>query len=591
MKTPSLVEINELLNAVDVAVLEESNVTILRNVMVETGAPYLQYGLLGLGSHGNIQFGEYDNVFQEAVGGAPQLLNDETDCVIVFMGMEALSWEMARNFNSLSPDSLAKEIDRVQKHIQSIMQGIRSQTSAMILWAGFESPLHPSYGILDAQNGDGQTGTYRLLNQFLREELDPIANAYFVDVDQCLARVGAERFYDLRYWHVGRAPYALDGLAIIMEEVLKFMRALKGKNKKCLVLDCDNTLWGGVVGEDGLSGIKLGASHPGSCYWEFQQEIMNLYGRGVILALCSKNNEEDVWEVFDNHPDMLLKRKHIATAQINWKDKAANLRQIALDLNIGLDSLVFVDDSDFEANLVRQEVPEVEVLHIPKVAAPKARSILAACGFFDTLAVSDEDRKRGEMYKAEVGRRELQAEITDMTSYYRSLDMHVYIHFADEFSAPRIAQQTQKTNQFNLTTCRYTDEDINRFMDDSDVDVVFLRLADRFGDSGIVGTCIVRYESDRGIIDTFLLSCRVLGRGVEKIFLSKILERIQSRGASLAVGEYVKTNKNSQVSDFYSHNGFVRVESAAGEGIVFHYNLVKNSPIGPEDYYEIESTI
>ena len=451
----------------------------------------------------------------------------------------------------------------------------------MVLWHGFELPAYPALGILDSQSSEGQQTLINSLNEFLRISLKSQENTYFVDLNLCLARLGFDQFYDPRYWHVGRAPFTRQALCEIAIEDFKFIRSLTGKTKKCLVLDCDGILWGGIIGEDGLAGIKLGKTYPGSAYYEFQQEVLNLYYRGIILALCSKNNEEDVWEVFRKHPDMILKERHIATTQINWRDKAANLRQIALDLNIGMDSLVFIDDSEFEVNLIHKVLPEVEVIHIPPAKTMESRNILASCGLFDTLTLSAEDKNRGAMYKAEVARKDLQVQTTDMKTYFKTLGMVVEIRFADEFAIPRIAQLTQKTNQFNLTTKRYSEADIKAFANSDQSDVIHLTLKDRFGDSGIVGVCILRYQDKKSIVDTFLLSCRVLGRGVEDAFLIQALKLAKKRDCKAAIGEYYATLKNSQVTDFYAKQGFdILKEKTKAEEQKFLYEL--DGQIRPE---------
>lgn len=591
MNELSYSQIQELLNKTDLSHLPTLRIAVLRNIMIEPIEPYLRYFAYQMGFKAVVQFGEYDNVFQEAVGCREDLLNKETDCVLVFLKLETLSWDLSRNFSGLDPNTKLSEVERIQGTIEAVLQGIRMQTGAMILWHGFELPLYPSYGIWDSQIDSGQIATISKLNEFLRKTLQNMTNAYFVDLRLCVANIGAKSFYDPRYWHIGRAPYTREALREIAFENFKFIRSLKGKNKKCLVLDCDNTLWGGIVGEAGLSGIKLGKEHPGSAFYELQQEIVNLYNRGIIIALCSKNNEADVYEVFEKHPDMVLQEKHIATAQINWNDKVVNLRQIALDLNIGLDSITFMDDSEFETNLIRDALPEVDVIHLPKNRAVEYRDILASYGCFDTLTVSEEDRKRGPMYKVEAGRKKLKANATDMESYLKSLEMMVDICFVNDFAVPRLAQQTQKTNQFNLTTRRYSEANIQEFMKADNADVLFLKLSDKFGDSGIVGTCILRYQNGMSIFDTLLLSCRVLGRGVEQLFLAQALKLAQKRGCKLAVGEYYPTPKNSQVEFFYSQNGFTEIDSTTELARVFHFDLTKPLPTEPMHFKIVNSEI
>lgn len=585
-------EILDFLNQADLSQLATLNISILRNIMLEPIEPYLRYLAYKIGFNATVRFGGYDNVFQEAVGGQPNFLHEKTDYILVFVQLDTLSWDLSRRYTALNADQIKAEVACIRQYIDSVLSGIRRQTDAMILWHGFELPAYPAMGIMDSQSPEGQHAVINSLNELLKGSLRNTGNAYFVDLNLCLARLGLAQFYDHRYWHIGRAPFTRQALREIAIEDFKFIRSLQGKAKKCLVLDCDGVLWGGVIGEDGLAGIKLGQTYPGSAHYELQQEILNLYNRGIILALCSKNNEEDVWEVFRKHPDMILKEEHIATAQINWRDKAANLRQIALDLNIGLDSLVFVDDSEFEVNLIRQAFPEVEVIHTPQAKVMEYRSILASCGLFDTLTLSAEDKNRGAMYKAEVARKKLQVQATDVNSYLKALDMVLEICFSDEFVLPRIAQLTQKTNQFNLTTRRYSEDDIKTFANSDQSDVIYVKLKDRFGDSGIVGACIIRYQEETAIFDTFLLSCRVLGRGVEDVFLIQALKLAKKRDCKIVVGEYYATRKNSQARDFYTRKGFVGSKAKPGaEWLSFQYTL--NSAIEPEPEFfkKIDSEI
>ena len=552
----SFAEIQEILNKANIEHLSKLNISILRNVTVEPIIPYLKFLAYKIGFAADIRMGDYDNIVQESLGLKEGILKKDTDCVLVFMKLENLSWNLARNFSALAAEDVKNEVMRIQETITNVLAGIRKQTDGMILWHGFELPLYPGLGIWDSQIPVGQTVVITELNKFLRTSLRSVPNAYFVDLNLCLARVGGMTFYDDRYWHIGRAPYSREALCEIASEDFKFIHSLKGKSKKCLVLDCDNVLWGGIIGEDGISGIHLGKTYPGSPYYEFQQEVLNLYNRGILIALCSKNNAEDVWEVFRSHPNMAIKEKHIAAAEINWEDKAINLKRIAANLNIGLESLVFVDDSEFEVNLVRRVIPEVTVLHFPKDKSVEYRNILGSCGLFDTLTVSVEDRERGTMYKAEANRKKLQGQVPDLITYMKSLEMVIEIKFSDDFTLQRIAQLTQKTNQFNLTTRRYSEAEIKKYMEAADVDVLSLRLVDQFGDSGLVGVCILKYIGQRAVVDTFLLSCRVLGRGVEDVFIIQALKMAKQRGCEAVIGEYYPTKKNAQVKDFYQKQGF-----------------------------------
>ena len=592
MSEISYSQIQDQLNTRDISSLPGLGISILRNVTLEPMEPYLRYFALQMGLKAKVEFGEYDNVFQEAVGDGKCLLGEGTDIVLVFVKLETLSPPLARNFASLESKEIQAEVETVKDFVSGVVCGIRSRTKAAILWNGFEQPSSPSRGILDSQEPHGQSGIVEELNNFAKRTLSEQGNAYFVNLNLCLMRLGKQRYFDFRYWHIGRAPYTREALKEIALENFKYIRALVGKNKKCLVLDCDNVLWGGIIGEDGRGKIKLGKTYPGSAYCEFQEEAVNLYNRGIILAMCSKNNEEDVWDVFSRHPDMVLKREHIASAQINWEDKATNLRRIALDLNIDLDSVVFLDDSAFEINLVRNLIPEVTCIHLPKEAPGTYADLLSSSGMFDSLVISPEDRRRGSMYRAEAQRKDLKSRVEDLEKYYHSLEMIVEIRIPDDFFIPRIAQLTRKTNQFNLTTKRYSEADIRGFVEGDDSDVITLELSDRFGDYGMVGVCVLRYEEGFVLFDSFLLSCRVLGRGVEAIFMTEILNFLGGKERKSVVGEFYATKKNGQVEFFYAKQGFEEKEPEDRKADrIFYFDLDKKSSGGPVHFKRVVSKL
>ncbi len=561
-------------------------VVILRNVTLEPIEPYLAWAGLRLGCDPTIAFGNFDTILQDAadpavVGGA--------DVVVVCATLDQLAWPLARAFATLSAGDIEAEMARIDSYVGAVLAGLRANGTATVLWLGFAPPPRPALGIMDAQGGRGEADMVVDLNRRLRDRLAAAGGAYYVDMAGCVARVGATAFYDRRYWHMGKAPYSRLGLREIAAELMRFLQALRGRTRKCLVLDCDNTLWGGVIGEDGLEGIRLGADHPGSCFREFQQEILNLHHRGVLLALCSKNEADEVWQVFDRHPGMLLTREHITAHRINWQDKPANLRAIARELNIGVDALVLADDSDFEIELVRRELPEVAVLPLPVATPYLHRDRLAGCGLFDSLGLTAEDRSRATSYRAEAQRSALRETTTDLAGYCASLEMVLELRRADAAALPRLAQLTQKTNQFNLTTRRYGEADIAALATHGDV--LAVHLADRFGSAGLVGQCILRYDGGDAVIDTLLLSCRVLGRGVEDALIAHVARLARVRGASRLIGEYVATAKNAQVAEFFPKRGFVPV--GAGEGrAVFALDLgAEPLPVAPAFFKAVVSVV
>jgi len=354
--------------------------------------------------------------------------------------------------------------------------------------------------------------------------------------------------------------------------------------KKCLVLDLDNTLWSGVLGEDGISGIKMSGDYPGSAFMYFQKALVALADSGVILTICSKNNEADVRELWEKNPFVKLGPKYIAAYRINWQNKADNIRELAKELNIGLDSMVFVDDNPTERELVLQQLPMVAVPEFPKRPYGLMEFYASLVNdYFRTYRLTNEDLAKTEQYKANARRANEQTKYADLTDFIRSLDIHIDIVKANEFNIPRIAQMTQKTNQFNLTTHRYTEADINSFIANGD-DVYCISVSDKFGDNGITGEIIIKHKGDEAEIDTLLLSCRILGKDIEKAFVKTILNLLSQKGTVKVKAKYIPTAKNAQVADFYDKLGFSLVSEDTG---LKQYERQFSKPFEIPDYYTI----
>ncbi len=358
------------------------------------------------------------------------------------------------------------------------------------------------------------------------------------------------------------------------------------KRKKCLVLDLDNTLWGGVLGEDGVDGIQLGGDYPGKAYSAWQQALLQLQRDGVILAVCSKNNEADVDEAWRLNPHMVLKREHFSALRVNWQDKATNIREIADELNIGLDSMVFVDDNPSERELVKQVLPMVEVPAFPAkpyLLMPFFRDLLNT--YFRVYAVTSEDRAKTEQYRANAQRRAEQARFVDMESFLYSLDLQLDILPADEHNLPRIAQMTQKTNQFNLTTRRYTEADVAQRLSQG-WRVFCMSVSDRFGDNGITATVFIEPVSDLEVnIDSLLLSCRILGKGIEEAFIKTVFNLLRLDGYRTVTADYLPTAKNGQTADFLDRMGMTPV--AVGDDGAKHYKMALDHMFEISNCYNI----
>ena len=358
------------------------------------------------------------------------------------------------------------------------------------------------------------------------------------------------------------------------------------KRKKCLVLDLDNTLWGGVLGEDGIDGIKLGGDYPGKAYSYWQRSLLQLSRQGVILAICSKNNEADVLEAWEKNPAMLLKREHFSAMRVNWNDKATNMRELAAELNIGLDSMVFLDDNPTERELIKQLMPEVVVPEFPDKPyqlMPFFKELVES--YFRIYAVTDEDRRKTEQYHANARRNAEQSRFADLETYLYSLDMALDVIPADVHNLPRIAQMTQKTNQFNLTTRRYSEADVQLRLDDG-WRIYCMSVSDRFGDNGITGTIFLEPVDDVTVsIDTLLLSCRILGKGIEEAFFKTVLNLLRLDGYRKVIAVYLPTAKNSQTADFYERMGLTCTR-VANDGVKY-YEMALNGVFEIKNYYNI----
>ncbi|MBD5331395.1 MAG: HAD-IIIC family phosphatase [Bacteroides sp.] len=364
----------------------------------------------------------------------------------------------------------------------------------------------------------------------------------------------------------------------------KKLSALTTPRKKCLVLDLDNTLWSGVLGEDGIAGIKMSGDYPGNAFAYFQKSLLTLAHNGVILTVCSKNNEEDVKELWDKNPFLNIGPKDIAAYRINWNNKADNIREIAQELNIGMDSMVFIDDNPTERELIRKELPMVTVPEFPKrpYDLMKFYKILLD-SYFQTYRLTNEDKHKTEQYKANALRATEKSRFTDLTDFIKNLDIRIDFLKADEFTVPRIAQMTQKTNQFNLTTHRYSEADINAFLEHKD-SVYCISVSDKFGDSGITGAAIITRCGEIAEIDTFLLSCRILGKNIEIVFIKILLNMLIKDGVKEVTAKYIPTSKNRQVVTFYDSIGFRLSDEKDG---VKEYQLTINTPFTIPEYYTI----
>jgi len=526
---------------------EELRILLLRNFTANNLDTYLRFHCLQEQIPVRIKLGGHDQILQEVM--AP--------------GFEPWSWDMvviALVFEELVADYdiLPWSVQQVADRLVELFEAVRTRTDTLLVINTFIPPLCQEMGF-GGLGPASLAGRVRELNRAIeRYAASHSGRVAVIDHERLLALLGYERSVDARLAYLYRAPFRPDFLDLYAREIVKIGRALKGKAKKCLVLDCDNTLWGGVIGEDGLGGIRLDPHEfPGKAYYDFQKSVLLLARRGVLVALCSKNNEEDVWAVLDNHPACLLKREHIAAYRINWNPKPANLAAIASELNLGLDHLLFIDDSKFECDMVRHQLPAVTVRQVPTKLADYPLLPFVE-GWFDSFAVSREDQNRTRMMQEEAQRREYAKQFEDIEQYLASLGLVATIHQMKEGELSRVSQLTQRTNQFNLTTRRYSEAEVEALASAPDAVIYTLAVQDRFGDYGLTGVFIARRLGKEALIDTLLLSCRILGRNLEWVFVRHCLQDATRRwNPAWWRAEYVPTPKNQQTERFWEEVGFL----------------------------------
>ena len=528
--------------------------------------PGLRVGALRRGLHLTVHTGEYGQYAQELTGQPAEqgaaLDAFQPDTVLLALDAPHL-------FRGLSPamDASAAEarLDEIAANLVELWRHASRHGRSVI-----QQTILPTIPSLAGNNEHRLPGSPAAACLRLNACLRDLADMHGVDLlalDTAAAQHGLAAWHDPIFWHRAKQDVHPGAAPLYGDLLARILAARQGRAAKALVLDLDNTLWGGVIGDDGMAGIVLGqGSTLGEAHAALQTYAKSLAQRGVILAVCSKNDEKNAWEPFDAHPEMVLRRTDIACFVANWTDKATNLRTIAQRLNIGIDSLVFLDDNPAERAIIRQELPMVAVPEVGQDPAFFAQSI-ADAGYFEAVRLTDEDRARAAQYQANLEREAARtahtdAAHTDMDAYLRSLDMELRWNRFDPVGAPRIVQLVNKTNQFNLTTRRTTPDAVAGLIADDTALTLQLRLLDRFGDNGIIAIIHGHREGAELVIDTWLMSCRVLGRGAEAATLNLVAAEAARLGATRLVGEYRPTEKNAMVQDHYPRLGFTPLGDA-----------------------------
>lgn len=560
--------------------LKSYRVAILRSFTVEPLIPLLRAGAFVLGINLSLHLGDFNVYWQEILDRASSLYAFKPDAVILAVQTRDIAPDLWNNYGGLSQEDVRAAVDRAAGSFRDGLHAFRKHSSASLVIHSLEQPAILSRGVMDSQTECGQARAIRQINNKIRKLAAEEKGVYVLDYDALAARYGRLPWHDERKWLTARLPIAAPHLVHLAEEWLRFLVPLAGKTAKAAVVDLDNTLWGGVIGEDGMEGIQIGPEHPGAAYQELQRALLDLSHRGILLAVCSKNNPEDALEALEKHPGMLLRPRHFAALRINWNDKSQNLREIAEELNIGIDALAFVDDNAAERQQIRSAAPEVTVIDLPEDPMGFAVAVREH-PVFQRLALSEEDRNRATYYVAERERKQAEQNFSTKEEFYASLEQEVEISPAASTTLTRIAQLTQKTNQFNLTTRRYTEQQIVEMAGTPGWEVWSLRVRDRFGDHGLVGVAITHEADGVCEVDTFLLSCRVIGRTVETAFLARLAERARERGARKMQGWFLPTKKNAPARGFYADHKFT-VQKQEGDQLLWELDLGRGGVAFPE---------
>ena len=447
--------------------------------------------------------GGYKQYNQEILDPKSGLNSFEPEILFIILDPRTLFGDFFYSYHPNEITSRKKAVDEKILEIKNLCMKFLENHNCKIIISNLNIPYASQFGICSSKINFDVKEMISKFNEELQKLFFNDSNIFIHDFNSYVHKYGEKNVFNYKQFFVGDIQVSFDYIPKLANEFLGYILPLRSKNKKCIVLDLDNTLWGGVVGEDGFNGIHLGPTKPGNSYVEFQKRLLSLHERGIILAINSKNNYDDAIEVINNHPSMILREKHFGCIKINWNDKISNLKEISSELNIGLDSLVFLDDDAFNCEIVQKALPEIHTIHLPNDSSQYV-DILLELQDFNVLQITNEDFSRGKLYTTERKRTELKQSTTSIDKYMEDLQQEIILKNANEFSIPRISQLTLKTNQFNLTTKRYQESDINKMDSDKNFVIGTAQVIDKFGDSGISGVFIIKKTPSEWFLDTFL---------------------------------------------------------------------------------------
>jgi FkbH-like protein len=522
----------------------------------DSATQFLAKAIKGYGYEAGINFeifeADFDQLDGQILDAKSELYHSNPEYVVLYLSAEKL----LDRFAATGLEARVRFAEQVMAEIKNWWDTIARFSRAKIIQLNFVEINDGVFGHYAAKTPSSFPFQIKQVNFELMKLAQTQPQVFLADVAGLSNQAGYANTHDPRLYATAKVAFALDFLPVVAKAVADIVKAIRGNVKKCLILDLDNTLWGGVIGDDGMENIQIGDLGMGHAFDGLQRWAKELKNRGIILAVCSKNNEDTAKKPFQEHPDMILRLEDIAVFVANWDNKADNIKRIQATLNIGFDSMVFLDDSPFERNLVRGLLPALTVPELPEDPALYV-DYLRSLNLFETASFSEEDLQRTRQYQTEAARNDFQKSFTSIDDYLNSLAMVSEVKAFDDFSVPRVAQLTQRSNQFNLRTIRYTEADIDRLRKSDDYVTLSFQLEDKFGDHGLIGLIILKQlDAATAFIDTWIMSCRVLKRGMEEFIVNQMVHQARARGVKRLIGEYIPTPKNSMVKELYGEMGF-----------------------------------
>ena len=545
------------------------NICILRSFTCEMLESMLITNCYNDGYVTNIHLGKYNQFFSEALNASSDIYATNPDIFMLAIRIEDFYPVIFDEYYTELP-AMEDHIENICSQIYSVIESINKHSKTTILLNSFTRPYFEPSGIYLEQSSFSVENIINRINIRLNSILSVFNNVYFVGVENIIRELGLSNSYDLKMWNIAKNPYSFKFYELLALKYSQYVSSLYGKRKKCIVLDLDNTLWKGVAAETGYNNIVM--------HREFQRQLKFLNQSGILLAISSKNNEADVMPVLKDHPDMILKHGDFVCFKINWNNKADNIKLISEELNIGLDSIIFIDDNAMECDLVKTFLPEVDVYCLPdnELLYP---DVVKNLKYVDALALTDEDLNKTSLYLSQSSRKELKDNSVDLISYLRNLKMEIFIESITDFNISRVTQLVQKTNQFNMTAKRFTQEEIHDLIQCGYI-IYVLSLKDKFGSNGVTGVIIIKQDSNDWLIENFILSCRIMGRNVEYAFMAYIFQEAMKNNIKDIKGIYVPTSKNAPVKDLYKNMGF--------DGVSDIWQKSVNDTFELPDYIKIE---